>query len=94
MEAHRQNTLVTLDALGWPVGGWYRDNQGYYVSRSRGHVLRRRGQPRRADRRVRRPLGCKANLLTRVDGLDELAGPVESQSVYVEIPNPFMEGQA
>ncbi len=33
-------------------------------------------------------LRCKANLLTRLHGLDELVGPVETQSVYVEIDNP------
>jgi siderophore synthetase component len=36
-------------------------------------------------------LRCKANLLTRVEGLDELVGPVETQSVYVDIPNPLRE---
>ncbi|MCS0635396.1 siderophore biosynthesis protein [Streptomyces sp. LP05-1] len=36
-------------------------------------------------------LRCKANLLTRVHGLDELTGPLESQSVYVGIPNPIAE---
>ncbi|NEE26808.1 iron transporter, partial [Streptomyces sp. SID7982] len=30
LEAHQQNTLVLLDPDGWPVGGRYRDNQGYY----------------------------------------------------------------
>jgi siderophore synthetase component len=34
-------------------------------------------------------LRCKANLLTRVAGLDELVGPLETQSVYVPIPNPL-----
>ena len=33
-------------------------------------------------------LRCKANLLTRVAGLDELVGELATQSVYVEIPNP------
>ncbi|MEY9964473.1 siderophore synthetase component [Streptacidiphilus sp. MAP12-16] len=34
-------------------------------------------------------LRCKANLMTRLHGLDELVGPVESQSVYVTIDNPL-----
>ncbi|MBW8820232.1 MAG: hypothetical protein JF598_18930, partial [Streptomyces sp.] len=34
-------------------------------------------------------LRCKANLLTRVHGLDELVGPVDTQSVYVTIANPL-----
>ncbi|MFD5920178.1 IucA/IucC family protein [Kitasatospora sp. NPDC058201] len=33
-------------------------------------------------------LPCKANLLTRLNGMDELVGPVATQSVYVDIPNP------
>ena len=32
---------------------------------------------------------CKANLLTRIDDLDELAGDFSAQSVYVTIPNPL-----
>ena len=36
-------------------------------------------------------LRCKANFLTRVEGLDELVGPVDTQSVYVDIPNPLRE---
>jgi siderophore synthetase component len=34
-------------------------------------------------------LRCKANLLTRMQGLDELVGPVDTQSVYVTIANPL-----
>jgi siderophore synthetase component len=33
-------------------------------------------------------LRCKANLLTRAAGLDELVGELATQSVYVEIANP------
>ncbi|GAA4895098.1 IucA/IucC family protein [Streptomyces coeruleoprunus] len=36
-------------------------------------------------------LRCKANLLTRVHGMDELTGPLEAQSVYVDIANPIAE---
>ena len=36
-------------------------------------------------------LRCKANLLTRVRGMDELVGPLEAQSVYVGIANPLVE---
>ncbi|PPK92333.1 siderophore synthetase component [Kineococcus xinjiangensis] len=36
-------------------------------------------------------LPVKANLLTGVGGRDELEGPVESQSVYVAVPNPLKE---
>ncbi|MDY7232544.1 GNAT family N-acetyltransferase [Hyalangium rubrum] len=36
-----------------------------------------------------RTLRCKANLLTRLQGLDELLAPVAVQSVYVEVKNPF-----
>ncbi len=152
LEAHQQNTLVLLDGDGWPVGGRYRDNQGYYFRESRHAELDRRlpgigaasetfvtdevaderfayylginntlgligafGAQRLADERVllaafRRfliqaaadsrstlperllhatTLRCKANLLTRLHGLDELVGPVDTQSVYVTIPNPL-----
>lgn len=149
LEAHQQNTLVTLDEDGWPCGGWYRDNQGYYISQQRAGELERllpgagtAGDNRCADAVIDERLGyyiginnliglvgafgslvgcrerpllellrdrlrsfgdlplaielagaaslrCKANLLTRVDGLDELVGPLETQSVYCDIPNPF-----
>ncbi|WP_443033208.1 IucA/IucC family protein [Streptomyces sp. AMCC400023] len=155
LEAHQQNTLVLLDPDGWPIGGRYRDNQGYYFRESRRADLRSRlpgigersdtfvadevtderfayylginnvlgligafGSQRLADERVllaafRRfltdvatgsarlnttlparlldspVLRCKANLLTRLHGLDELVGPVDTQSVYVTVTNPL-----
>jgi siderophore synthetase component len=33
---------------------------------------------------------CKANLRTRLGDLDELVGDIETQSVYVTIPNPLV----
>ncbi|MCK7626151.1 iron transporter [Streptomyces sp. RS10V-4] len=155
LEAHQQNTLVLLDADGWPAGGRYRDNQGYYFRTSRRADLERRlpGIGAASDtfvaddvtderfayylginnvfgligafgaaRLVReeillaafrrfltdaaaappahrsslperllsaRTLRCKANLATRLHGLDELVGPVDTQSVYVTLPNPL-----
>nr|WP_247706802.1 IucA/IucC family protein [Streptomyces liliiviolaceus] len=156
LEAHQQNTLLLLDAEGWPRGGRYRDNQGYYFRESRRAELDKRlpgigehsdtfvsdavtderfayylainnvlgligafGSQRLADERLllaafrrflttvasgpaRLPrtnlpsllldspvLRCKANLLTRLHGLDELVGPVDTQSVYVTIANPL-----
>ncbi|GGN72113.1 hypothetical protein GCM10011579_048980 [Streptomyces albiflavescens] len=155
LEAHQQNTLLLLDAEGWPKGGRYRDNQGYYFRESRRAELDARlpgigqhsdtfvsdevtderfayylainnvlglvgafGSQRLADERLllaafRRflvdvatgpaqlrtslpahllespVLRCKANLLTRLHGLDELVGPVDTQSVYVTISNPL-----
>ncbi|MFD7131574.1 IucA/IucC family protein [Streptomyces sp. NPDC059894] len=155
LEAHQQNTLLLLDPDGWPGGGRYRDNQGYYFRTSRHAELDARlpgigersdtfvsdevtderfayylginnvlgligafGSQRLADERVllaafrrfltdaahgrdrtRSPLPtrlldspvlrCKANLLTRLHGLDELVGPVDTQSVYVSIANPL-----
>ncbi|RZE06382.1 iron transporter [Streptomyces albidoflavus] len=154
LEAHQQNTLVLLDADGWPTGGRYRDNQGYYFRTSHRDALQARlpgageasdtfvadavtderfayylginnilgligafGSQRLADERLlltvlrrflaeeaARPgpvsplpgllldspvLRCKANLLTRLHGLDELVGPVDTQSVYVTIANPL-----
>ncbi|MFD4139751.1 IucA/IucC family protein [Streptomyces sp. NPDC058572] len=151
LEAHQQNTLVLLDPEGWPVGGRYRDNQGYYFRESHRAQLEHRlpgigtvsdtfvsdevtderfayylginnvlgligafGAQGLADERVliaafRRflagaahlgsplpaqlleasTLRSKANLLTRLRGLDELVGPVDTQSVYVTITNPL-----
>ncbi|GGW67278.1 hypothetical protein GCM10010340_51910 [Streptomyces griseoloalbus] len=155
LEAHQQNTLVLLDTEGWPTGGRYRDNQGYYFRESRRADLAARlpgigehsdtfvpdevtderfayyvginnvfglvgafGSQRLADERLllaafRRFLAgvssgpartrstlparlldspvlrCKANLLTRLHGLDELVGPVDTQSVYVSLTNPL-----
>ncbi|MGI5378727.1 IucA/IucC family protein [Streptomyces sp. CA-251387] len=155
LEAHQQNTLLLLDGDGWPSGGRYRDNQGYYFRESRHADLDARlpgigehsdtfvsdevtderfayylainnvlgligafGSQRLADEqlllaafrrflgdvasgpaRLRTPLPahlldspvlrCKANLLTRLHGLDELVGPVDTQSVYVTIANPL-----
>lgn len=155
LEAHQQNTLLLLDPDGWPAGGRYRDNQGYYFRESRRTELEKRlpgigqhsdtfvsdevtderfayylginnvlgligalGAERLADERLllaafrrflldaasgpgrlRTPLParlldspvlrCKANLLTRLHGLDELVGPVDTQSVYVTISNPL-----
>lgn len=37
-----------------------------------------------------RRLPCKANLLTRARGMDELVGSLENQSVYTEVPNPLV----
>lgn len=149
LEAHQQNTLVCLDEAGWPCGGWYRDNQGFYLSRSRIGALERflpnvgvagecRCDEELIDERLAYYVGinnilgligafgaqglagerelldvvrsklrtfvdlplvrslmesptllCKANLLTRLHGLDELVGPLSSQSVYCDIANPF-----
>ncbi|MGJ5985298.1 IucA/IucC family protein [Streptomyces acidiscabies] len=155
LEAHQQNTLLLLDPDGWPAGGRYRDNQGYYFRESRRADLDTRlpgigassdtfvsdevtderfayylginnvlgligafGSERLVDerlllasfrrflasaaagpRRMRSSLPsrlldspvlrCKANLLTRLHGLDELVGPVDTQSVYVTIANPL-----
>ncbi|MGW7706393.1 IucA/IucC family protein [Streptomyces sp. NPDC054771] len=153
LEAHQQNTLVLLDRAGWPVGGRYRDNQGYYFRESHRAALERRlpgigsvsdtfvsdavtderfayylginhvfgligafGAQHLADERVliaafrqflgsaaalgsplpahlleKRQLRCKANLLTRMHGLDELVGPVDTQSVYVTMANPLCD---
>ncbi|WP_308416751.1 IucA/IucC family protein [Streptomyces sp. AJS327] len=160
LEAHQQNTLVALDAEGWPVGGRYRDNQGYYFRTSHRAALERRlpGHPLGVasdsfvddpvvDERFAYYLGinnvfgligalgaqglaeerrllaelrcflrevsrsgapegasslppllldsptlrCKANLLTRLRGMDELVGPVDTQSVYTTIRNPLAD---
>jgi siderophore synthetase component len=40
VEAHHQNTLISLDRDGWPTAGWYRDSQGWYVTASRADEVR------------------------------------------------------
>ncbi|MFI9201703.1 IucA/IucC family protein [Streptomyces sp. NPDC053048] len=156
LEAHQQNTLVLLDTDGWPVGGRFRDNQGYYYRESHRAALEAQlpgigresntfvpdgvaderflyylginnilgmigafGSQRLADEEVllaalRRflkdalsgpratrsslpgqlleapTLRCKANMLTRLRGLDELVGPVDTQSAYVTVANPLV----
>lgn len=158
LEAHHQNSLVLLDQDGWPQGGRYRDNQGYYFRESRAAELDARlaGAGKESDTFVpdavaderfcyylgvnhlfgligafgaqgladesallaslRAFLGsaaagatgsslpgllldspslrCKANLLTRLHGLDELVGPVDGQSVYVTVTNPLASAAA
>lgn len=39
LEAHQQNTLVRLDEDGWPVHGFYRDNEGFYVPASQSEAV-------------------------------------------------------
>ena len=34
-------------------------------------------------------LPCKANMLTRLHGIDEVVAPLDAQSVYFDIPNPL-----
>jgi siderophore synthetase component len=49
--------------------------------------------PRLLERLLDAPtLPCKANLLTTVDGRDELTETVQHQSVYVTIANPIAQG--
>ncbi len=42
LEAHQQNTLLDV-AAGWPRRGFYRDNQGFYLSEAARPRLLRRG---------------------------------------------------
>ncbi|SHG13861.1 IucA/IucC family protein [Streptoalloteichus hindustanus] len=35
-------------------------------------------------------LPCKANLLTRLRGIDEVLAPLDAQSVYLDTPNPLL----
>jgi siderophore synthetase component len=37
-------------------------------------------------------LPCKANMLTRLRGIDEVVAPLDAQSVYLEVPNPLRLG--
>lgn len=156
VEAHQQNSVLTLDEHGYPSEFRYRDNQGFYFPESqypgvddylpgvgeradticadaiaderlRYYVFlnnaldlinafgsarliseRRllallREELERARERYDRPssnllapllesstLPCKANLLTRFRGLDELENDLENQSVYTDVKNPLV----
>ena len=35
-------------------------------------------------------LPCKANMMTRLRGIDEVVAPLDAQSVYLDIPNPLL----
>ncbi|TCM50052.1 siderophore synthetase component [Kribbella sp. VKM Ac-2568] len=37
-------------------------------------------------------LPCKANMMTRLRGIDEVVAPLDAQSVYLEVPNPLQLG--
>ncbi|GGO03118.1 IucA/IucC family protein [Haloarcula pellucida] len=156
VEAHQQNSVLTLDAEGYPSEFRYRDNQGFYFPESQydrvedylpgvgeradtvcadavaderlryyvvlnnafdvinafgsaGLVDERRllsslrDELERARDRYDRPTSefldpllesptvpCKANLLTRFRGLDELENDIENQSVYADVTNPLV----
>nr|WP_217629013.1 IucA/IucC family protein [Halopelagius longus] len=156
VEAHQQNSVLTLDDEGYPAEFRYRDNQGFYFPESvypeveeylpgvgeradtvcadavaderlRYYVIlnnalgvvnafgaaglvgeRRllgllRDELERARERYDRPsstfldpllesptVPCKANLLTRFRGLDELENDLENQSVYADVKNPLV----
>lgn len=156
VEAHQQNSVLTLDEAGYPSEFRYRDNQGFYFPESQypdvdaylpgvgeradtvcadaiaderlryyvvlnnaidvvnafgsaGLVDERRlltllrDELERARDRYDRPssdflapllesptVPCKANLLTRFRGLDELENDLENQSVYTDVKNPLV----
>ncbi|ELY79191.1 IucA/IucC family protein [Natrinema gari] len=160
LEAHQQNSVLTLDEAGYPDTFRYRDNQGYYFPESASDRLEEvcPGVGERAgsicpdavaDERIRyyvvlnnalgvinafgtaglvpegrlldvlreeleslrefdRPgtaildpllesetVPCKANLLTRFRGLDELDAPsLDEQSVYADVRNPLVDRPA
>ncbi|ELY79246.1 IucA/IucC family protein [Natrinema pallidum] len=160
LEAHQQNSVLTLDDAGYPDTFRYRDNQGYYFPESTSDRLddicpgvgERAGSicpDAVADERIRyyvvlnnglgvinafgtaglvpegrlldvlreeleslrefdRPgtsildpllesetVPCKANLLTRFRGLDELDAPsLAEQSVYADVRNPLVDRPA
>ncbi|ELY65183.1 IucA/IucC family protein [Natrinema versiforme] len=159
LEAHQQNSMLTLDEAGYPDEFRYRDNQGYYFPESAYERLEsllpgvgeRAGSvcpDTVADERIRyyiilnnafgvinafgtaglvdehrllavlraeleslrefdRPgtsildpllesatVPCKANLLTRFRGLDELDAPsLDEQSVYADVRNPLVDAE-
>ncbi|MGQ8631682.1 IucA/IucC family protein [Agrobacterium sp. DKPNP3] len=49
------------------------------------------GQSRLVEKMLAPVLQCKANLKTRLAQMDELVGPLETQSVYLQIDNPLFQ---
>ncbi|WP_320197012.1 IucA/IucC family protein (plasmid) [Agrobacterium rosae] len=49
------------------------------------------GRSRLVSKMLAPALRCKANLRTRLAQMDELVGPLETQSVYLEIDNPLFQ---
>ncbi len=156
LEAHQQNSVLTLDDEGYPDAFRYRDNQGFYFPKSvypavddylpgvgeradtvcadavaderlryyvvlnnafdlinafgcaglveecrllallREELERARDRYDRSSSDFLDPLlesptiPCKANLLTRFRGLDELENDLENQSVYADVTNPLV----
>ncbi|WEX75367.1 IucA/IucC family siderophore biosynthesis protein [Sinorhizobium numidicum] len=154
MEAHQQNIVIEIED-GYPIGVFYRDNQGFFhherahkalveampglgeasesvfgeepvderllyyafinsvlgmigalgreglvgeivlLDMLRNELLRLEALEGANSRLVRKMLAptlqCKANLKTRIARLDELVGPLETQSVYLEIVNPLLQ---
>jgi siderophore synthetase component len=156
VEAHQQNSVLTLDEDGYPSEFRYRDNQGFYFPESQyddvdeylpgvgkradtvcadaiaderlryyiilnnalgvvnafgsaGLIEERRllsllrEELERARERYGHPssdfldrllesttIPCKANLLTRFRGLDELENDLQNQSVYTDVKNPLV----
>ncbi|WP_224337835.1 IucA/IucC family protein [Haloprofundus halobius] len=156
VEAHQQNSVLTLNEEGYPSEFRYRDNQGFYFPKSqypdveeylpgvgeradticsdaiaderlryyvilnnvldvvnafgcagvvgerrllgllREELTRIQNQYDRSSSELLTPLledetvPCKANLLTRFRGLDELENDLENQSVYTDVKNPII----
>ncbi|WP_058992463.1 IucA/IucC family siderophore biosynthesis protein [Haloarcula sp. CBA1127] len=155
LEAHQQNTLIRLDIDGWPVEGFYRDNEGFYLPESRCEeiegwlpgitdrvdtvcpdsiadeciryytvinnafgvinalgvaglvdetTLLKSLRSAIADLAEHEPaassfatalleeshIPAKGNLRTRFEGRDELAAPLEEESVYISVENPLV----
>jgi siderophore synthetase component len=156
VEAHQQNSILTLDSDGYPDTVRYRDNQGFFFPESqydaveeylpgvgeraetvladlitdvgiiyyviqnnafgvinalgtagvcgerrllgllRDELERARAQYDTGDSMLLTQLldsntiPCKANLLTRFKGMDELENAIENQSVYNNVDNPLV----
>jgi siderophore synthetase component len=153
MEAHQQNMLIEIEQ-GYPIGVFYRDNQGFFhhershralaealpglgeasgsifgeepvderllyyafinsvlgmigalgrealvketvlIAMLRDELLQLEALEGANSGLVKKMLAptlhCKANLKTRLARMDELVGPLETQSVYLEIANPML----
>jgi siderophore synthetase component len=86
------NAFGVINALGVGRAADERDLLAVLRAELEG-IERRYGRPTSAlvpDLLEEPSIPCKANLLTRFEGLDELVGSLENQSVYAPIDNPLV----
>ncbi|APU14465.1 IucA/IucC family protein [Actinoalloteichus fjordicus] len=94
----RNQALAVVGALGVDGLADERDLLGVLADRLRAALPGLAEAGPDGDRLARRwldadTLPCKANMLTRLKGIDEVLAPLDNQSVYLRAPNPLAEAR-